>query len=319
MTIEEIDKQELARLCVQAMHSSSDMTSFEKLIRSCRGLGQHLMLTHNITPPTERRMIYKRFDGSGAISLQRTIPEFCSYGRRLDRVIERARVQQAKTVNLAILYDDSNSMTARWRNKHFSYAQIPEEQSPQTSAKIACLALMEAFAQGAEVSVVTFGSGVDGPLMARGNLHRKLVEKNGSGGTRMDLALKKLITTRWISKPGIKILVILTDGLPETGKRIAKIDTIIQSRTLMYVKQMLESGVRVLYVPLFLDKKLMYLKIGDYNAKSFADKVGQMGVGVVEVYDLDDIFDSMFEGIKTISMEITAEQRRQLMRIGGTI
>ncbi len=316
-----MSKMELAHVCVQAMKDQSrggSSSKFEKLIRMCTMMGRHMLHTYRIEYPTQRKIIYRRFDGSGQINVQRSLNDFCLYGRRMDHVISRARVQQERELNIAILYDDSNSMTARWRNKHFPYDPITEEKSPQTSAKIACLSLTEAFGKDADVSIITFGSKIDGPLSVRGDLYHKLVHKDGSGGTRMDLALQKLVSTRWTARPGAKILVILTDGVPETGARSEKHDILVQRRTLRFMGQMLEGGVRVLYVPLLLDKKLMHWKIGGYSAKTFAERLESMGVTVVEVYKLDMLLDGLFEGMRTISTDINAENTRKLMSLAAT-
>jgi hypothetical protein len=308
--MEKKETDELWKLCVEAMRNPSDAFLFEKLIKSCRTAGTHLLRTYHFDSPTQRKMVYRKYDGTGMISPSRTLTEFITKGRRMESVMSRTRTQLTKKLNMAVLYDDSTSMTAWWRNKYFAYKQITEETAPQTSAKIGCFALLEAFGNEADIVVITFGSDISGPFIVRNELYKELVKRNGSGGTRVDMALQKLMNIRWHDKAGLKLLIVFTDGLPETGKRVHDEDAKIQQITLNTLKLMLDAGVQILWIPIFTDERLMHFKIGDYDAKSFTEKIGKMGVKVAEVRETSALLDTLFAGLKALTTEIAEMETR---------
>lgn len=308
MEKKEID--ELWKLCVEAMQNPQDTLLFEKLIKSCRAAGRHLLRTYHFDSPTQRKMVYRKYDGTGMISPYRTLTEFITKGRKVESIVSRTRIQITKNLSMALLYDDSTSMTAWWRNKYFAYKQITEETAPQTSAKIGCLALLEAFGNEADILVITFGSEISGPITVRNELYRELVKRNGSGGTRVDLALQKLMDIRWYDRAGIRLLIVFTDGLPETGKRVHDEDAKIQQKTLSTLEQMLAAGVKILWVPIFTDERLMRFRIGEYDAKSFVERIGKMGVKTAEVRETSELLDKLFAGLRTLTTEIAETETR---------
>lgn len=293
------------------MKDPSDAFTFQRLLRGTRAVGHHLLRSYGFHAPTQRKIVYGKFDGKGSISFQKTISEFVAYGRTIDNIVSRLRVQLARKLNIAIFYDDSSSMTAWWRNKFFSYEQISEEKAPQTSAKIGCLALLEAFGREADVIVVTFGSTTDGPYTAKNVSYRELIKKNGSGGTRLDLALRKLLAMRWHERAGPKLIIVFTDGLPETGKRDYEEDVKIQKVALKYIRNLLDSGTKILWVPIFTDERLARFKAGDYDARSWAEKMRSMGAFIAEVNDTGKLLDVVFKSLKEVSYELVKEKRRR--------
>ncbi|MBI4362532.1 MAG: VWA domain-containing protein [Euryarchaeota archaeon] len=313
--MEEKDLKELWGLCVKSMQSPGDAYLREQLVRGCRGAGVHMLHQYRLDRPTQSRMVYRKFDGTGSLSIHRTMTGFLTHGRSLDQVVTRTRVQLARSLSLALLYDDSSSMSAWWRNKYFPYRLLTEETAPQTSAKIGCLALLEAFGAEADIVVFVFGSQVTGPLMKRENIYQELVKRNGSGGTRLDLALQKLMDLRWHESPGMKVMVVLTDGVPETGRREEAEDIRIQRSVINNIKRVLDSGVQVLYVPIFTDDKLSRFRTGEYDARGFVERIQRMGATTAEVTQEADLLKTLFQGVRRMLQELEEKEAKKILTV----
>lgn len=292
-----------AELCSRCKAEPKNRESFEKLVLTCRKIGKHLSRIMKLIPPTERRMVQYKFDGTGMIDINRTINSFCTYGKSIDNIIERKRSRATRELNLMIVYDDSNSMTSWWR-KEYLKKKVGESEAPQTYAKISTISLIETFGREAGVDLMFYGSNVIGPLGKSQFSYTELIKKDGSGATRLDLALEKLIEKKWHKRGGKKYLVILTDGLPEVGRDKAGEDSEVQEATLANIKKILDNEVRILYVVLLTDVKLAFKSIGSYNAMSFAEVLKRKGITVRKVSNLQELPKSLFEGMKEAVVKV---------------
>ncbi|MDY6966547.1 MAG: hypothetical protein SVM80_11385 [Halobacteriota archaeon] len=309
----------LDSLCVRCMDDHS-VSSLKQLQRGCSALAKNMLAANKLVLPTEPKILYKRYSGDGNISFGKTISEFCIHGRNLDNVIGRSRIKTVIKLNIMIIYDDSNSMTGWWRGKRFS-SKMKEEGSPQTLAKIASMLVLEGFGKDADVRLITFGSGVRGPFTKSEIIYKELASKNGSGGSRMDLALEKLIRIRWAKEGGVNILAILTDSLPETGwlRRDVpyitetkeqgttdayvqqSVDAEVQRRTLRHLKQLMSDEVYILYIPILSDTRLTSWMTGAYCARTFAEELKNIGITIAPVHDASKMPEVVFKGLHELS------------------
>jgi len=223
------DDTRVREACAKCMADPSNVESYDRLMDGSRLIGRNFLRLYSIVPSMSTRMIYASYSGGGNISFDRTIANFGQRGKTLDGVVARYRLKDVKKLNLALLYDDSNSMTAWWRSKNLG-AAINEAQAPQSYAKIACLALMEGLGKSADISLWTFGSRAEGPYNANAGMYRQLISRNGSGGTRMDLALQSMIDVGWHRETGTNVAIILTDGVPEVGRSVYAEDVLVNMK-----------------------------------------------------------------------------------------
>ena len=316
----------LESLCVKCLNNPNNVTFLKQLQRGCNTLARNMLASNKLVLPTEPKILYGRYTGEGNISFGKTMSEFCISGRSLDNVIGRRRVKRVIKLNIMILYDDSNSMTGWWRMKRFS-SELREEHSPQTLAKIASMLILEGFGKEADVRLITFGSGVSGPFTKREFIYEKLISNNGSGGTRMDLGLEKIIKLRWSKEGGINILVILTDGLPETGwlqkgipyiteteepgvsdsYRQKLIDAEVQLRTVLNLRKLMMDDVYVLFIPLFFDYRLISWVSGAHSPRTFTEEMEKKGATIAPVIDTQRLPDIVFKGLRELSTKMTAK------------
>ncbi|MCD1295666.1 hypothetical protein CUJ83_11725 [Methanocella sp. CWC-04] len=293
------DEQKLLEACAYCTKDPNDVHAYEDFLNGCRSIGRNFLRLYQIMPPTIERMVYTGYCGNGIISQHKTMSGFCSSGRSLDNVISRYRVRDIKKIHLAIMYDDSNSMTAWWRNQTMA-ATIPESRSPQTYSKIACISLMEGLSRNMDMNLWTFGSKADGPFNIDNNMYKELLIRNGSGGTRLDLALESVIDFGWDKKSGIKILIVLTDGIPEMGRSVYDEDVMINIKTLDLLQDMLNKKVKVLYLQLLTDESRKFKKSGGYTMKEFGKNLEKMGCNVINVDTASRISDSLFNGLYSV-------------------
>ncbi len=293
------DDLELREACARCMADPSDVESYERLMNGCRILGKSFLRLYSIMPATTTRMIYSNYTGGGMISFNRTITGFNQKGKSLDEVVARYRVRDVKKLSLAIMYDDSNSMTAWWRIKNMGL-RISEAQAPQSYAKVACLALMEGLGKAADISLWTYGSRSEGPFTASNNMYRQLISRNGSGGTRLDLALQSLLDLGWHRRPGMRVAIVLTDGVPEAGRSVYAEDVLVNVKVLDLLRGIMGSKVKVLYIQLHTDDSRQFKKSGGYTMKEFGEAIERMGGRVVNVDTASRISDSLFKGLQQV-------------------
>ena len=293
------DDTTIREACARCMADQSDVESYDRLMNGTRIIGRSFMRLYSIMPSMSTRMVYACYSGGGIISFDRTISSFGQRGKSLDGVIARYRLKDVKKLNVAILYDDSNSMTAWWRSKNMG-ATINESQAPQSYAKVACLSLMEGLGKSADISLWTFGSRTDGPFNANANMYRQLISRNGSGGTRLDLALQSMVDQSWHRKRGTKVAIILTDGIPEVGRSVYAEDLLVNMKTLELIRKIQYNKVKVLYVQLHTDDSRRFKKSGGYTIAEFGSAIEKMGGMVMDVDTANKINDSLFKGLQQI-------------------
>jgi hypothetical protein len=297
------DEPKVLDSCVRCMIEPNNVNSYDYLMKGCRSIGRNLLRLYQVMPPTIERMVYSGYSGMGIISLNKTMCGFCKNGKSLDNVIARYRVRDMKNVHVAIIYDDSNSMTSWWRNQTMA-DKIHESKSPQNYAKVACLSLMEGLSQDVDINLWTFGSKAYGPFNMNNNMYKELIKRNGSGGTRLDLALQSVIEYGWDKKIGVKIAIILTDGIPEVGRSIYDEDILVNMKSLDLIKELLSRGVKVLYLQLLTDESRKYKKSGGYTMKEFGHELERMNCNLVNVNTESEISSSLFNGLHQIIQKV---------------
>lgn len=297
------DETRMREACATCMTDPSSVRAYDDLITGCRSIGRNFLRLYNIVPPTMERMIFGSYQGTGIINFNRSIAEFCNKGKSLDGMLARQRMRDVKKVRFAVLYDDSNSMTSWWRNSTLSET-ISEADSPQTYAKVACISLMEGLGRETEITMWKFGTEVKGPFSLTTNIYQELIASNGSGGSRLDLALKSMLDNRWDKHNGAKILVIITDGIPEIGRSVYAEDVISTVNTLNMLKELVNHKVHVLYLQLTTDESRRYRKIGGYTMVEFGGEIERLGCIYMRVKAKEKIEDSMFKGLNSVMKRI---------------
>jgi|GEM_PF-1571384 len=309
----------LESLVAQCLKDPS-VPSIKQLQRDCRSYSRNLFASNHLVLPTDASIVYKKYNGEGSISFSKTHSEFCLHGRNLDNIIGRQRIKSVIKLNLMILYDDSNSMTGWWRKERFG-SMMDEEKSPQTIAKLASLLILEGYGRNADVRLITFGNKAGNPFTKREIIYNELVRKNGSGGTRLDLALGKLIRLRWAKEGGVNILIIISDGLPETGwkqtgapyltetkeggitdaRRQRAVDAKVQNIVLRQLRQLMSEGVYIMHIPILSDDRLASWVSGKYSARTFAGELELMGITVIPVLEGPKMPETVFRGLHELS------------------
>ncbi|HTY91970.1 MAG TPA: vWA domain-containing protein [Methanocella sp.] len=293
------DDTRIREACAKCLTDPSDVDAYDDLMNGTRIIGRSFLRLYNIMPSMTTRMVYSSYSGGGIISFDRTISTFGQHGKTLDGVIARYRLKDVKKLNLAIMYDDSNSMTAWWRNKNMG-ATVNESQSPQSYAKVACLALMEGLGKSADISLWTFGSRAEGPYNASANMYRQLISRNGSGGTRLDLALQSLTDQGWHRKRGSKVIIVLTDGVPEVGRSVYAEDVLVNMKAFELIRNIQYNHARFLYIQLHTDDSRRFKKSGGYTMTEFGAAIEKMGGLVIDVDTANKISDSLFKGLQQV-------------------
>lgn len=279
---EPIIEGDLTALVASFMEISHDIT-YNNLVRECSNIGNRYLITNFYIPPFIGRPIYIRYEGNGTISVDRTIQEICTNGRRLDSIVTRKHVKDKQRTSLAILIDNSAQMTADWLGEKLG-EDIKSEETPLILIKIAAISILESLGRRSdEIDIIIFGDEVKGPFN-RWQLHYKeLLKLKGSGLSRLDLGLASLLQLEWEMRPGSKLLFILGGGLPYTGRNILIDDMEIQVNVMYYLNRMMRQGVKVVYFPFFTKKEHLDERVGAFSPKSLANKMGQMGVSVAEI------------------------------------
>ncbi len=293
------DDSGLREICATCMVSPGDVESYVMLMNGCRIIGRSFLRLYSIMPSMSTRMVYSRYSGSGMISFNKTIYGFSKNGKTLDEVVARYRLKDVKKLNIALMYDDSNSMTAWWRSKNMG-VNINESQAPQSYAKVACLSLMEGLGREADISLWTFGSRAEGPFNASNNMYRQLISRNGSGGTRLDLALQSLAEAGWHRKRGTNVVIVLTDGIPEVGRSVYAEDVLVNVKALELIKKLQASKAKVLYIQLHTDDSRKFKKSGGYTMAEFGAVIEKLGGLVMNVDTANRINDSLFKGLQQV-------------------
>jgi len=308
------------KLCVQCMQNPNDPVIMQQLQNECRRIGSRMISASSYIIPKDVRMAYTPFYEGGSITYGKTILEFASRGRSIDNVICRSKISVAKKFSAMVILDTSNSMTGWWRNRRFN-RDMREEVSPQTAAKIATLAFLLGFDRKLDVEVLCFAHKATGPFERRERVYREIVSPNGMGGSRMDLALERLIRRRWTKREGIKLLVVITDGVIESGLKTPGVpylsetdivgganrdqqiraDTLVQERTLRYFRPITADGVNTLYVPIFVDENMASWRSGAYSAREIVKELERIGVEISPVHGVEKMVETLFAGLNRVA------------------
>lgn len=273
---------ELTARCVRYMEQPHDLI-YNSLLRECGNIGNRHLNANFYIPPAIGRTAYVTFEGSGSISIDRTIQEVCTNGRRLDSIRARTHVKDKLMTSLAVLIDNSAQMTAEWMSKKLEYTVKPEE-APQVLAKLATISIMESLGRYADyIDIVIFGDDADGPFNKWQFTHKHLLKLKGKGLSRLDLGLAKLLQIEWEMRPGNRYLFILGGGLPSTGTNILLDDMEVQVNVFYYLQRMIRQGVKAAYIPFFTREDLLDERIGAFSARGFAEKMKQIGVSVAQI------------------------------------
>lgn len=264
------------KLCAEFLENLDNNFLYEKIIHECKRFGDFLKVNYFV-PPTIRRMVYRPYEGTGIISINKTTQEFCTRGKRLDSVITKTRVKDVRSLHLAILYDKSRIA-----------------QKYHAIAKIATISLLEGIGKSADdVNIILFNSKIYGPYNKIQCTYKKLLLSNGngpSGNSRFDLALGKLLQMEWYKREGSRHLIIIGGSLPLSDKNILLDDIEVQETTILYITRLFEKGVKILYIPIFTEEEdFVDEMIGAYSARSFAKKIANIGVAVSEINSFSDL------------------------------
>ncbi|OPY28830.1 MAG: hypothetical protein A4E28_01291 [Methanocella sp. PtaU1.Bin125] len=297
------DENRVREACAKCMVNPASVHAYDDLLTGCRSIGRNFLRIYNIVPPTMTHMVYNSYQGIGIINYNKSIAEFCNKGKSLEGMIARERRRDIKKIRFAVVYDDSNSMTSWWRNQTMSET-INEADSPQTYAKVACISLMEGLGRDTEITLWKFGTEARGPYNLTTNMYRELIASNGSGGSRLDLALQSMLDNGWDKRSGAKIAIIITDGIPEHGRSIYAEDVIATVNTLDMLKQLVRHKVHVLYLQLTTDESRKYRKIGGYTMVEFGEEVQRLGCIYMSVKTKDKIEASMYKGLNSVMRRI---------------
>lgn len=273
---------DLAKRCVSYTDHPHDLT-YNALVRECGSIGNRYLRINFYIPPSIGRTAYLPYEGKGSISIDRTIQEVCTHGRRLDSIITRAHIKDKQRINLAILIDNSLQMTSSWQSDKLGHVVEPEK-APHVLAKIAAVSILESLGRDVdEIDIITFDDDARGPFNHWQLPPRELLKMKGGGLSRLDLGLAKLLQLEWESRPGDRILFILGGGLPYTGTNIVLDDIEVQVNVFYYINRMLRQGVRITYIPFFTNSKLIDERVGGFSPRSLADKMRRLGVAVSEI------------------------------------
>ncbi|RLG19617.1 hypothetical protein DRN77_08605, partial [Methanosarcinales archaeon] len=215
-------------------------------------------------------------------------------GRRMDAVIGRMRVRSTPVLHLAILFDNSDCMTA-WARSEMLEQEIRPDSAPLIAAKIAAIALLEGIRDAETRLFITFGSDIE---VQREIDHNRLLAADGSGCCRLDLALAELLRMRWDIRSGERHLFILTSMPPDTGTGVLLDDIGIQEASLVYMRRMVRQGVRILYLPIFTQMDLVDMRVGAYTSRSFAQRIHELGIAVSLIGRTDTFVPALRFGIK---------------------
>lgn len=288
---------DLASMCVK-YREKPDSVLYYDIVKECSRIGSRYLRSDFYVPPSPGLISYAPYDGTGMISIDRTVESFSARGRRLDNIISRKRIKEILKTHVAVLYDDSDQMTGVWQSRVLG-EQVDEIMTPATLAKIAAITLIESVGRRADnTDVIVYGSDVLGPYNRHQVSYRDILGKNGSGLARLDLALARLLQKEWEMRKGTKYLIMLSGGLPYIGRNILLDDIEVQESVFVYLHRMLRLGVRALYIPFNTDERLLDTWVGGYTLKNFARKMARIGVAVSPVSDIAELPECLREGIK---------------------
>ena len=288
----------LASMCHEYPSDPYNTELYGKIVSTCSELAYKYLRTDYYVPPTVGRMVYRKYGDGGDIHINRTVQEICSKGRSMDAIISRQRVKDVRLSNVAFVIDRSDVITAKGLSRKIG-THIGESKNPEILEKIATISILESIKKTSDViDIVTYGNDVKGPLNEQQYTYREILLDEGGGANRLDLALARLLQLHWDQRPGVKHLIILTSGMPETGRMNLLDDIEVQESVLQYLDHMQKRGVRILYLPVLVDETFANKRVGSHSPRSFAQKIAHIGIPTVELGDLQTLPDTIRDGFK---------------------
>lgn len=273
---------ELTVRCTSYMEHPHDLT-FNSLVRECGNIGNIYLKTNFYIPPFIGRTAYQTYSGTGIISIDRTVQNICTHGRRLDSIVSRMHIKDKQRNNLAILIDNSAQMTAEWQSEKTD-EEVKPEHAPQNLVKIAAISILESIGRKAdEIDMVVYGDDADGPFNQWQLPYKQLLGLKGEGLCRLDIGLARLLQLEWEMRPGNRFLFILGGGLPYTGTNILIDDMEIQVNVLYYLNRMVRQGVKIAYIPFFTNEDVLDERVGAFSQRGLAEKMKRVDVAVSEI------------------------------------
>ncbi len=273
---------ELTVRCTSYMEHPNSLT-FNSLVRECGNIGNLYLKTNFYMQPLIGRTAYQPYNGTGIISIDRTVQNICIHGRRLDTIVSRMHVKDKQRNNLAILIDNSAQMTAEWQAEKTD-EEVKPKYAPQNLVKIAAISILESIGREAdEIDIVVYGDEADGPFNQWQLPYKQLLGLKGKGLCRLDMGLARLLQLEWEMRPGNRFLFILGGGLPYTDTNILIDDMEIQVNVLYYLSRMLRQGVKIAYIPFFTNEDVLDERVGAFSQRGLAETMKRVGVAVSEI------------------------------------
>ena len=271
---------------------------YRTIIDNCRNIGSDVLKKDYYIPPSLERMKYQPYGGAGIIAVNRTQQEFCTRGRQMDAVIGRSRARSKPALHFAVMFDNSDQMTA-WARTRMIGRKVPGKDAPSAFAKIAAIALLEEICDAETRSLITFGSDISADIDVHGDIdYGALLASDGAGCCRLDLALASLLRMRWDVRKGARQLIILTGMPPGTGTGVLLDDIGVQETSLLYMRRMVREGVRIMYLPMLPQTGLIDTRIGAYTSRTFAQRVHELRIAVSVIGRADTFVQALRGGIK---------------------
>ncbi|MCL7410355.1 MAG: hypothetical protein P1P69_00450 [Methanosarcinaceae archaeon] len=288
----------LASMCHEYPSDPHNTELYGRIVSMCSELAYQYLRTDYYIPPTVGRMVYRKYGDGGNIHINRTVQEICSKGRSMDAIVSRQRVKDVRLNNFAFVIDRSDVITAKGMSRKIG-TNIGISNNPEILEKIAAISILESIKKTADViDVLTYGNDVKGPFNEQQYTYREMLLDVGKGANRLDLALARLLQLQWDRRPGVKHLIILTSGMPETGRMDLLDDIEVQESVLQYLNHMQKRGVRILYLPVIVDETFANKRVGSHSPRSFAQKIARIGIPTAELGDLQTLPDILRDGFK---------------------
>ncbi len=280
-------------LCHEFLEKKNKIT-YAKILEISRKIGLKIKPKLSKILPTSNIPKTGKFMGKGFIEVPQTLVSFISKGRLIENIKERYRQPAKIHLKTLLLFDDSNSTTSWWRKDRFK-----EKADISCLEKILAIAFDIGLKGLSKFEIISFSSNAGFVNLKN---YVELLLKNGSGATRLDIALE--LAKKWEKKAGNSLIIILSDGLPEAGKNNKQEDAEIQEQTIKKMLELRDSKVKLLYVFIYSQQtKFLNTKIGNYTPIEFIDKLKKYNIPVLKINKLDDIEIKILKQIEQIYRE----------------
>lgn len=255
----------------------------QQFVDFCKRIAKVSLRSDYFVPPTVNKMVYLPYEGGGILSVNKTLVEFCNTGRNMNSIIAKTRLKSFKSLNVAILFDNTIGKG---------------DQLSEILSKIMVISFLEGVKGGADVvDVVPFDCDAYGPYNLNQYKYEDIMTgKPSDKWCALDLALAKLLQMGWDQRKGEKHIIILTRGPPVSGRDDLLDDIYSQEISLKYLQRLVQRGAKVLYIPFFAQKD----QIGAFSASSFAQHIEHMGMTASGVEGEGMLMGAMYNGVKNM-------------------